>query len=76
MTILKKLSKNYLNSVESYAACMCAKVVMCSCGCECTCNCSNSIENLNIAKTNIANGSNVPRSNATSGNMGYQRQHG
>lgn len=75
MKQLNKLSKNRLNTVESYAACMCA-AVMCSCSCSCSCGTCNGVSAEYVSDRNaISGGNSVPPSNVPSGSMSYQRQH-
>lgn len=75
MKQLNKLSKNRLNTVESYAACMCAVSVICSCACSCICNCSGLSEAYTAARDSISGAKNAQSSNGPSGSMSYQRQH-
>lgn len=74
MKQLNKLSKNRLNTVESYAACMCAVAVICSCACNCGCPCANQAASAS-GDNHINEASRIPESNRPSGSMSYQRQH-
>lgn len=58
MMKLKKVSKRYMNSIESYAMCMCIKAA-CSCSsCQCPCSCVStelSATNSHLGYDNVHN---------------------